>query len=86
MRIQVQYAGDGFMGKVYSGYKAKKVLRDILRDTEFTMDDIRSLRHGQALVKPGQVAEALFYRGRMWISVYDDTEMGRWDRFTVYLG
>ena len=86
MRISIQYAGDGYMTKTYHGYKAKKVLRDILRDTEFTPEDIISLRHGQALVKPGQVAEALFYRGRLWISVYDDTEMGRWDRFTVYLG
>lgn len=85
MKVSIQY-NDGFMTKTYHGFKAKALLRHVLRGTEFTMDDIRSLRHGQALVKPGQVAEALFYRGRMWISVYDDTEMGRWDRFTVYLG
>lgn len=85
MRIQVQY-NDGFMGKVYSGYKAKSLLRDILHDTEFTVDEILALRHGEALVRPGQVAEALHYKGRLWVSMYDDTEMGRWDRFTVYLG
>ena len=86
MKVQVQYAGDGFQTKVYGGYKAKALLRHVLRGTEFTPEDIISLRHGEALVKPGQVAEALHYRGRMWVSVYDDTEMGRWDRFTAYLG
>lgn len=86
MRIQVQFAGDGSFTKQFHGYKAKKVLRDILRDTKFTPEDIISLRHGEALVRPGQVAEALHYKGRLWVSVYDETDSGRWDRFTVYLG
>lgn len=85
MKMQVQYS-NGDMGKVYNGYKAKKVLRDILRDTEFTTEDIRSLRHGQAIMRPGQTAEAVWYRGKMLVSVYDDTPAGRWDLFTLYLG
>lgn len=86
MRVQVQYAGDGSFTKVYGSYKAKAILRDALKGTEFTMEDILGLRHGEAIMKPGQVAEALHHRGRMWVSVYDETPNGRWDRFTAYLG
>lgn len=85
MRISIQYAGDGYMTKTHHGYKAKKVLRDILRDTEFTPEDIRNLRHGDAIMKPGQTAEAIYYRGKTWVSVYDETDTGRWDLFTIYL-
>lgn len=86
MKVSIQYAGDGFQTKQLHGFKAKALLRDALKDTEFTMDEILGLRHGQALVKPGQVAEALWYRDQMWVSVYDETPNGRWDRFTAYLG
>lgn len=86
MRIQVQFAGDGSFTKQFHGYKAKSLLRAVLRDTEFTPEEIRGLRHGEALARPGQVAEALWYRGRLWVAIYDDTPNGRWDRFTVYLG
>ena len=85
MKISIQYA-DGFETKVYNGFKAKAILRRTLKGTEFAPEDIRALRHGQALVRPGQVAEALHYRGRMWVSVYDDNPSGRWDLFTLYLG
>lgn len=85
MKISIQYA-DGFETRQFHGYKAKKVLRDALKGTQFTPEDILGLRHGEALVRPGQVAEALHYRGRMWVSVYDDNPSGRWDLFTLYLG
>lgn len=86
MRVQVQYAGDGAMTKQFHGYKAKSLLRAVLRDTEFTPEEIRGLHHGEALARPGQVAEAIHYRGRLWVAIYDDTPNGRWDLFTLYLG
>ena len=86
MKVSIQYAGDGFQTSTYHGYKAKSLLRDALKGTEFTMDEILALHHGQAIVRPGQVAEALWYRGRLLVAIYDDTPAGRWDRFTAYLG
>lgn len=85
MKVQAQYS-DGNFTKVYGGYQAKALLRRTLKGTEFTPEDIRALRHGQALVRPGQVAEALWYRGRLLVSVYDETDNGRWDLFTLYIG
>lgn len=85
MRISIQYAGDGSFTKTYHGYKAKSLLRKTLKGTEFTPEDIRNLRHGDAIMKPGQTAEAIYYRGKTWVSVYDETDNGRWDLFTIYL-
>lgn len=86
MKVSIQYAGDGFQTKQLHGFRAKALLRQTLRDTEFTVEDIIGLRHGEAIMKPGQVAEAIHYRGRLLVSVYDDTPNGRWDLFTLYLG
>lgn len=85
MKVSIQYS-DGFETKQFHGYQAKSLLRRALKETEFTTEDILSLRHGQAIMKPGQTAEALWYRGGMVVSVYDDTPAGRWDLFTLYLG